>query len=233
LSSLRGITYKSRLIGSFLGGIATGFQFKLLYFYKEKQIIDLIKSIKNETNFAFYPYEAYTVYSTAKSQSKLDGEMVEVGVYQGGSAKLICEAKGDKKLHLFDTFEGLPKVSDKDTHFGTKYWQDNQFNDTSEEHVKKYLKSYNNVHLYKGLFPQTAEPISNSKFSFVHLDVDLYKSTIDCLSFFYPRMIQGGIILTHDYHTTGVQTAFKEFFSDKKIPIIELTGSQCLIVKTQ
>ena len=34
--------------------------------------------------------------------------MAEVGVYQGVSAKLICEAKGDKELHLFDTFEGLP-----------------------------------------------------------------------------------------------------------------------------
>jgi len=61
--------------------------------------------------------------------------------------------------------------------------------------------------------------------------VDLYKSTIDCLGFFYPRMIQGGIILTHDYHTDGVQTAFKEFFDGKKIPIIELTGSQCMVIK--
>lgn len=232
MSSLRGITYKSRLIGNLLGSIATEFQFKLLYFYKERQVIDLIKLVKNETNFAFFPYEAYTVYSIAKSQSKLDGEMAEVGVYQGGSAKLISEAKGDRKLHLFDTFEGLPKVSEKDTHFGTKFWQDNQFNDTSEEYVRKYLKSYNNVYLYKGLFPQTAEPISNSKFCFVHLDVDLYKSTIDCLNFFYPRLTHSGIILTHDYHTTGVQTAFKEFFRDKQIPVIELTGSQCMIVNT-
>lgn len=230
--SLRRLIYKSRLIGNLLSNIATGFQFNLLYFYKEKKVVDLIKSIKTETNFAFYPYEAYTVYSIAKSQGRLDGEMAEVGIYQGGSAKLICEAKGDKKLHLFDTFEGLPKVSEKDTHFGIKYWQDNQFSDTSEEHVKKYLKSYNNVYLYKGLFPQTAKPISDSKFSFVHLDVDLYKSTLDCLNFFYPRLIHGGIILTHDYHTNGVQTAFKEFFKDKKIPIIELTGSQCMIVNS-
>lgn len=201
---LRGITYKSRLIGNLLSSIATEFQFKLLYFYKEKKIVDLIKSIKAETNFAFYPYEAYMVYSIAKSQSKLDGEMAEVGIYQGGSAKLICKAKGDRKLHLFDTFEGLPKVSEKDTHFGIKYWQNYQFNDTSEEYVRKYLQSFNNVYLYKGLFPQTSQPISDSKFSFVHLDVDLYQSTYDCLNFFYPRLIQGGIILTHDYHTTGV-----------------------------
>lgn len=230
MSSIRNITYKSKLIGNFLGYIATEFQFKLLYFYKGKEIIDLIKSIKNETNLAFFPYEAYTVYSVAKSQSSLDGEMAEVGVYRGGSAKLICEAKGERNLHLFDTFEGLPEVSERDTHFGIKYWQEKQFNDTNEEHVKKYLAEYKNVRLYKGLFPKTAEPISNLKFSFVHLDVDLYQSTLDCLNFFYPRLIQGGIILTHDYHTDGVHAAFKEFFTEKKIPIIELTGSQCMIV---
>ena len=40
--------------------------------------------------------------------------MAEVGVYQGVSAKLICEAKGDKELHVFDTFEGLPDKSGTD-----------------------------------------------------------------------------------------------------------------------
>lgn len=230
MSSIRGITYKSKSVGDLLGNISTKFQFKLLYFYKEKSVVDLIKTTKNETNLAFYPYEAFTVYSIAKSQSVFDGDMAEVGVYRGGSAKLICEAKGNRKLHLFDTFEGLPKVSDKDTHFGTKFWKDKQFNDTSEDQVRKYLKSYPNVSIYKGIFPQTAEPISNSKFSFAHLDVDLYKSTLDCLEFFYPRMIPGGIILTHDYHANGVKTAFKEFFADKKLSIIELTGSQCMVV---
>lgn len=232
MSSLRKITYKSKSVGNLLGKITTKFQFKLLYFYKEKSIVDLIKTTKKETNLAFYPYEAFTVYSIAKAQSVFDGEMAEVGVYRGGSAKLICEAKANRKLHLFDTFEGLPEVTDKDTHFGTKFWQDKQFNDTSEEQVKKYLKSYPAVSVYKGLFPQTGGHVENSTFSFVHLDVDLYKSTLDCLNFFYPRMIRGGIILTHDYHTSGVQQAFKEFFADKKVSIIELTGSQCMIVNS-
>jgi len=190
----------------------------------------MIKSIKSEVDLAFYPYEAYIVYSITKSQSRLEGDMAEVGVYQGGSAKIICEAKGKNTLHLFDTFSGLPPVSDKDTHFGTKFWKDNEFNNTSEEKVRKYLSKYENVHLYKGKFPETSEPIRNSKFSFVHLDVDLYQSTYDCLEFFYPRLIKGGIILTHDYHSKGVQTAFKDYFQNKKIPIIELTGSQCMIV---
>ena len=93
-----------RLIGYFYIGI----QFKLLEFYKDKKIVDLIRTIKKELNFAFYPYEAYHLYSIVKAQSNLEGEMAEVGVYQGGSSKIICETKGDRKLHLFDTFQVFP-----------------------------------------------------------------------------------------------------------------------------
>jgi len=230
--SIRRSVYKTKALGSVLGYFLYFFQFKLLSFYKGQQIVDLIKSIKNEVDLAFYPYEAYIVYSIAKSQSNLEGDMAEVGVYQGGSAKIICEAKQKARLHLFDTFSGLPPVSDKDTHFGTKFWQDNEFGNTSEESVKKYLSKYDSVFLYKGIFPETSDPIKDSKFSFVHLDVDLYQSTRDCLEFFYPRLIKGGIILTHDYHSNGVQIAFKEYFQNMKIPIIELTGSQCMIINT-
>lgn len=229
---LRRIVYKSQLIGGFFGYINSLFQFRLLYFYKDRRVIDLIKSIKKEVDFAFYPYEAYIVYSVTKSQSKLDGDMAEVGVFQGGSAKLICEAKGNKKLHLFDTFEGLPQLSDKDTHFGMTFWKKNQFNNTTYESVKNYLSKYENVFFYKGKFPHTSVPVEQSKFSFVHLDVDLYESTLDCLKFFYPTLASGGIIISHDYHTNGVRSAFSEFFIDKKIPVIELTGSQCMVMKT-
>lgn len=168
-----------------------------------------------------------------RSQSALEGEMAEVGVFQGGSSKIICEAKRNRSLHLFDTFSGLPGVSEKDTHFGMKYWQDNQFNNTSEDSVKKYLSIYDNVFTYSGKFPETGKSIIGKKFSFVHLDVDLYESTKNCLEFFYPTLISGGIILTHDFHTDGVKSAFEEFSKNKSIPIIELSGSQCMIVKIE
>ena len=233
VDNTRKLVYGSSIFGKFMSNLNTKFQFRLLSFYNDQKIIDLIKNVKKEVDFAFYPIEAYHVYSIAKSQSKLDGDMAEVGVYQGGSSKLISEVKNEKELHLFDTFEGLPKVSEKDTHFGTAYWKTGEFSNTSLENVKNYLSDYNNIFYYKGKFPETSEPIKNKKFSFVHLDVDLFQSTIDCLKFFYPRMINGGIILTHDYHTDGVKQAFNEFCKDKKIPQIQLLGSQCVITKIE
>ena len=133
---LRSAVYSSNQIGKFLGYFSTKFQYKLLSFYKERKVVDLIKNIKNDVNFAFFPYEAYMLYSIAKSQRELDGDMAEVGVYQGGSARLISEVKGDRKLFLFDTFIGLQELSDDDTHFGKKHWKKNK-------HMKK-KKTKNN-----------------------------------------------------------------------------------------
>ena len=231
IDTLRNVVYSSKEIRKILTYFSTKFQFTLLSFYKEKKVADLMKSIKNEVFFEWPPYEAYMIYSITRSQRELDGDMAEVGVYQGGSAKIICDVKRNRKLFLFDTFKGLPELSDIDTLFGKKHWKKNQFNDTSLEAVKDYLSSYENVQIIKGEFPKTADSIGDSKFSFVHLDVDLYRSTIECLKFFYPRLVKGGIILVHDYFADGIQKAFKEFLQSNKIQLIELTGSQCMIIK--
>lgn len=141
---------------------------------------------------------------------------------------MICEAKGDRDLHLFDTFEGLPQSDDKDD---KQLFRKGQYEANYEE-VKQYLAGYANVHIYKGYFPNTAAPINDKFFSFVSLDVDLYESTKKALDFFYSRMSKGGIILSHDYQgAKGVKKAFQEFMKDKPEPIVEIAGNQCLIIK--
>lgn len=173
--------------------------------------------------------EAYQIYITVKKTEKISGDIAEVGVYKGASAKLICEAGGDKSIHLFDTFEGLPEISDKDD---SERFHKGEYS-VMLENVKNYLKSYPNVYFYKGIFPASADTAKNKNFSFVHLDVDLYQSTLDCLNFFYPRMSRGGAIISHDYPgSKGVKKAIDEFFDDKPEIIIEPGGcGQCLILK--
>jgi hypothetical protein len=74
--------------------------------------------------------------------------------------------------------------------------------------------------------------VKDKLFSFVHLDADLYDSTIAGLQFFYPRMFPGAILICHDYLTAeGVNAAFTEFFAANPEPVIELTGYQCMVVK--
>ena len=196
---------------------------------ERSKVINLIKKIKLEVKLLMEINEAYQVYMAVKNTKKIKGNIVEIGVYRGGSAKIICEAKEDKSLHLFDTFEGIPELSKWDT--GDYHKGELQ---ASLKDVKSYLNKYRNVYFYKGLFPSTAKPIRNKKFSFVNIDVDIYESTLNCLKFFYTRMNPGGVIISHDYineNAAGVRKAFDNFFKDKPEPIIEISGSQCLIVK--
>ena len=97
--------------------------------------------------------------------------------------------------------------------------------------MKIFLEDYENVKIHKGVFPDSAQSIQEVKFSFVHLDADLYKSTIDSLRFFYPRLISGGIILIHDFHTDGIKKAISEFISEMNAHVIDLSGTQGLLLK--
>lgn len=231
LASTRVFSFPRKIIGE---AVTYGISRRngVILFYKDParaKVINLIKQIKNETEMLLQDNEAYQIFMAVRRTAKIKGDIAEVGVYNGGSAKLICEAKESRYLHLFDTFDGLPDLCEIDN--PSQFCQ-GKFRALFED-VKNYLRRYSNVYIYKGLFPTTAEPIRKKKFSFVHLDVDLYRSTLNCLEFFYSRMSKGGVIISHDYiDTPGVRKAFDEFFTDKPEPIIELSGSQCMIVKT-
>lgn len=200
---------------------------KVLRFYKGDAVSNLISKVRGEVDCQILSNEAYMVWSVARAQSSMPGAMAEVGVYQGASAKLICEAKGDAELHVFDTFEGLMDVSEHDPLF-----RDNGYA-AAEDSVRRYLSSYPNVHIHRGYFPQdTADAVSDRMFSFVNLDVDTYASTKNCLEFFYPRLLPGGILMSHDYaQAEGVRKAFDEVLGPKPESVIELAESQCLFIR--
>ena len=84
-----------------------------------------------------------------------------------------------------------------------------------------------------GYFPRdTGHEVANERFSFVHLDMDYYDGTLAALEFFWPRMVKGGVILTHDYGSFPAPTkAFDEFFRSRSEPVIELSGIQALAMK--
>jgi hypothetical protein len=195
---------------------------------ERKQFSADLKKIRADTEILLEDIEAYHIYMAVKRTQKVPGHIAEVGVYRGGSAKIICTAKEDKPLHLFDTFEGLPKVEDEDAVW--PFYQ-GKFA-ASYENVKTYLANESNVFFYKGIFPETSRPVQDEHFSLVNLDVDTYESTKKSLEFFYPRMSVGGVIISHDYLTVpGVRKAVDDYFADKPEPVVETAGSQCIVVK--
>lgn len=206
-------------------------QVKVLMHYKGKKFIKyLFKEINHELT---RPTENYMIYSLAKSQTGKAGNMAEVGTYMGDSglliAKAIKESGSNKKLFMFDTFEGLPVPSSVDKE--EKHLKEGEYM-ADFDYVRRRFSDYENVSLFKGYFPkETGRNIENERFSFVHLDLDLYEPTKESLEFFYPRLENGGIILTHDYsRLIGVKKAFDEYFKGKEV-IYELADSQAFIIK--
>jgi len=188
--------------------------------------MDCITRVKKERPFLLRHVEACHLISAVTATANIHGDLAEVGVAFGASAKIIGTFAPERILHLFDTFEGLPEPTRRDH---PKY-QAGQYS-CSLESVQQYLAN-ENVEFHKGLFPGTAEAVKDHVFSFVHVDVDLYEGTLAALHFFYPRLSPGGVLISHDYLLAkGVKAAFTEFFADKPEPVIELTGDQCMIVK--
>jgi len=197
------------------------------YYYWDKDLIGFLSKLRIKRELLLTLTESMQLHNCAKAALKIKGDYAEVGVYKGGSAKVIAQVKGNnKKLHLFDTFAGLPSISRQDKYFGKGEYM------APLHYAQRLLQGYSKIYFYPGFFPKTTIGLKTLKFAFVHLDVDLYESTKDALEYFYPRMSVGGMILSHDYPSSvGVRKAFDEFFKDKIETVLKLSGNQGLVVK--
>lgn len=160
-----------------------------------------------------------------KETEHLDGEMAEFGVFRGGSAATISSISPHKTLHLFDTFSGLPHVEEKYCVHEAGIFAEN------ESKVRDYLHGYN-TNFHTGFFPDTTKGLEDVCYSFVHMDADLYQSTIAGIDYFWPRMVSGGRLVFDDWtdiDCPGVAKAILEKFSIKEIH--ETTKNQAYVVK--
>ncbi|MBR3622795.1 MAG: class I SAM-dependent methyltransferase, partial [Selenomonadaceae bacterium] len=138
----------------------------------------------------------------------------ECGVYRGGFAKWIARFMPDRKLYLFDTFEGFDNrdIDEKEEFYTGAFRRIYKFDDTSVDIVLKNIGEYRDTVVRKGYFPDTASGLENERFAFVSLDTDLYKPILAGLEFFYPRLNPGGYIFVDDYgQIEGVRQAVLEY----------------------
>lgn len=179
-------------------------------------------------------YFLHMIIDTLKDK-KLEGAVAEIGVHKGNSAGIIHRLLPEKRIYLFDTFEGF-KESDleKEMAITGLMWKKGKFgNDTSLEIVKEKLGDLNNVIFCPGLFPETAIHVpENEKFCLLHFDADLYAPAKAACEFFYPRLVNFGVMIFHDYNNkyAGVRGAVDDYFKDTFIiPIPDRFGTGILI----
>jgi O-methyltransferase len=173
----------------------------------------------------------FILYNFARHIRSLPGEVAEIGVYKGGTAKFLGRLLADsgKQVHLFDTFGGMPETDpERDWH------KAGDFNDTTLAGVQGFLGDTPRVHFHQGFFPATADPIKGDRFALVHVDVDIYRSVLDCCKFFYERMTPGGVMVFDDYGFTtcpGAKLAVDEFFASVPEQPVYLPTGQAVVVR--
>ena len=163
-------------------------------------------------------------------QSNPDGAILEVGSYKGGGALHLSNSQPSRQLFLFESFEGFEKVDERlDSNFNMQ-----QFKDTAKMDVEKLFTSRKrNAIVTAGFFPASAENLELPPISFVHLDVDIYKATLESLLYLDNKMMPKSFIIMDDCRRQceGVDKAVNEFMNQSDNWIyLPLFPSQGLLV---
>lgn len=161
---------------------------------------------------------AFALIAEEIRERKLEGSVAELGVAQGAFAEVINAHFPEKKLYLFDTFEGFPQAdADFERMYDYSDPQKHWYADINVDQVLKRMRYPQNCIVRKGYFPDTAEGLEEV-FCFVSIDCDLYKPIYSGLRYFYPRLVEGGCIFVHDYRSKffrGVKLALRRFADEQ------------------
>lgn len=146
-------------------------------------------------------YRCYELWSLVAQITDLDGDIIEVGVWRGGTGCLLAyraqSLASSKRVFLCDTFAGVVKAGEKDSRY-----RGGEHADTSIEAVKQLAERLGiaNIEILKGVFPdETAHLIDQCRFSLCHIDVDVYNSARDVTNWVWPLLCVGGCIVYDDY----------------------------------
>jgi O-methyltransferase len=205
-------------------------EFGRMYLYDEKFIEEYERTFDADNYHSLD--RKYMLDQLLKLVREVPGNTAECGAYKGASSYFICRrTAGQGRLHrVFDSFAGLSSVDPVD---GT-YWKSGALA-ASEHLVRRNLADFPFVTYHKGWIPECFGGCEDETYAFVHIDVDLYRPTLDSLQFFYDKMESGGVLLCDDsgfaLTCPGARKAMDEFFCDKPEPVIEVPTGQSFIIK--
>lgn len=162
----------------------------------------------------------------------IEGDLVQCGVWKGGSAMLCALAlinhdSIDRQLYLYDTFLGMTAPTARDVdHVGRPAmprWlrrqtpTHNKWTYSSLDEVARNLASTGypeaRIRPIQGDVKTTIPRTVPDKICLLHLDTDWYESTRHELEHLYPRLVRGGVLVVDDYGSwRGAREAVDEYF---------------------
>ncbi len=148
----------------------------------------------------------------------IPGDVVECGVYKGGTAALLARtatrSRLPRTLWLFDVFRGMPPATAADGPEAPS-WVGNLT--SSPRRVERLLRragaDLSRVRIVPGLFQHTFPSVRIPQIALLNIDADWYESVKLCLDTFYDSVVPRGFISIDDYGAwPGCRLAVDEFF---------------------
>jgi hypothetical protein len=179
--------------------------------------------------------------------SRIPGDIVECGVWRGGSmmaAALALDAvdEHDRDLYLFDTFEGMTPPTDQDIRYDGTAASDIAetrgsawcLADLADVRTNMESVAYagGEVHFIKGRVEETIPRQAPAELALLRLDTDFYESTRHGMEHLFPRLAPGGVLIIDDYgYWEGARKAVDEYFQQQGMhPFIARVDSACRLV---
>lgn len=185
------------------------------------------------------------MYSLFKSieyvvKNNIPGDFVECGVYKGGSAMLMALTlihfkNTDRKIYLYDTFEGMSEPTEKDIDFGGNsakkllnkserekdiIWCYGPFDEVKKNMLSTGYDS-DKIIFIKGKVENTIPAEIPKNISLLRLDTDWYESTKHELVHLFPLLVKKGVLMIDDYgHWEGARKAVDEYFESHQEKIL-------------
>lgn len=166
--------------------------------------------------------ETEKIIELARKQLSCQGDFVELGCYKGDTSLLLAEVlKGtDKKLWIYDSFEGLPEKSEADESALGMNFKGGELYVTKREVKERFLRAGLPVPVIKkAWFSELTGSDLPEEIALAFLDGDFYESIRDSLKLVESKMAEGGIIVVHDYQNPalpGVAKAVDEWVRERK-----------------
>lgn len=171
--------------------------------------------------------ETEEIMKLARECLIFDGDYVEMGCYKGDTSLFLAELlrDSDKRLWIYDSFEGLPKKSTADVSVLGEDFQKGELRVTKREVKERFLRANLRVPVIKkAWFSELIDADMPEKIAFAFLDGDFYESIRDSLRLVGNKMMPGGVIVVHDYNNLalpGVKKAVDEWIVGQKIDTYE------------
>jgi O-methyltransferase len=182
-------------------------------------------------------YRCWELWHLLGQVGGVDGDVLEVGTWRGGTGALLGRRAADlglaAEIVLCDTFTGVVKAGAEDRNY-----RGGEHADTAVPVVQDLLRrlDLHNVRILQGIFPdETAGAVADRAFRFCHIDVDAYRSARDILAWVWPRLAVGGVVVFDDFgfpSTAGIAQLVTEEQQRPDLVCVQNLNGHAVFVKT-